>query len=476
MFKMKTSYYQLLSVALCSIPLIISSQTLALQSTSKSMTGSASVKIDAPMKHRHFTAVGASFNNSFANNLPLVYTTNNGGKNWTLSSALSLPSGQTQGFLNAIFCSNGICTAGGESFDSTFNTNLPLTYTSMDGGSNWTLSSALFLPSGQTQGEIFGINCIGNNCTAVGTSFDNSFANNLPLAYTSHNGGNNWTLSSALSLPAGQTQGFLNSVSCIGSNCTAVGLSFDNSFGNKLPLAYTSNNGGANWTLSPAFFLPQAQGELFSVACTGSICTAVGDSFDSSGNNDVPIAYTSNDGGANWTLSSSFALPSGQTQGSLNGVTCNYNFCIAVGQSFNSSFNNRLPLAYTSNDAGVNWTLAPMFILPSGQTLGVLNGVICSKKTCTVVGETFDSSLNNRFPLTYTSHDGGNNWILSSALSLPSGQTQGELLGVGNRGSCLAPLYRRSVSGSRSMMCGQQFPPVTPTADHSRLKAAYARK
>lgn len=379
--------------------------------------------------------VGLSLDISSNNNMPLAYTSSNGGQNWSLSFPLTLPIGQAQGALNTIYCaSNSACITGGESFDGSFNNNLPLIYISSNGGNNWTLSPALSLPSGQTQGEVSGVNCAGNLCAAVGVSFDNSFNNQLPLSYTSNDGGNNWTLSSALSLPSGQTQGMLSNVNCILNKCTVVGTSFDNSFGNQLPMVYTSNDSGNNWTLSSALPLPsgQTQGTLHDITCTSTSCVAAGESFDISGNNNLPLAYTSSDGGLNWTLSSALSLPSGQTQGELSSVTCTGNHCVAVGQSFNNSFGNRLPLVYTSTDGGHHWTLTSNLSLPSGQTQGVLSGVLCTDNgICNAVGQTFDIGFSNRLPLVYISSDAGNNWTLSQALPLPSGQTQGELLGVG---------------------------------------------
>jgi hypothetical protein len=368
-----------------------------------------------------------------ANNLPVAYTSNDGGSNWILSSAFTLPSGQPQGELLSVICESNICIAGGKSFDNSSNNNLPMVYTSSDGGSNWTLSSALTLPSGKVQGDINGITCIDSlTCAVVGQAFDSSGSNNLPLVYTSSNGGINWTLSPTFSLPSGQNEGFLFGVTCVGSACVTVGAS-DNSGSNTLPLAYTSSDGGSHWTLSSAFSIPSGhtEGELFSTVCVNSTtCTAVGESFDSGFTNQLPLAYTSSDGGSHWTLSSIFPLPSGQTDGLLNSVTCIGSACTAVGESFQSGFSNVLPLAYTSSDGGRNWTLSSAFTFPSGQNQGLLTSVSCLGLACIAVGETYQTGFNNDLPVAYTSSDGGSNWTLSSAFSLPSGQNQGELLGA----------------------------------------------
>ena len=133
------------------------------------------------------------------------------------------------------------------------------------------------LPGSQTQGELFSVSCVGNICTIVGVSFNNTSTNNLPLVYTSNDGGSNWTLSPDLTLPSGATEGFLLGIDCRSNSCAAIGTSDNGSANSSQPLAYTSNDGGINWTASSPFILPgsQTQGELFGITCVGNNCTAV---------------------------------------------------------------------------------------------------------------------------------------------------------------------------------------------------------
>ncbi len=371
-----------------------------------------------------FAAVGESFNSLGSNELPLAYTSSDNGQDWTLSPAFILPSGQTQGQLLDFNCGGNTCTSVG----STFGINeLPVAYTSSDGGINWSLSSSFLLPGGQTSGSLSGIACVNNLCATVGSSIS-SLNLSSPLTYTSNNGGSNWGSPSSPSLPGSQTEGILTSVACTGSICTAVGNSFQSPNINFLPLVYTSNNSGNSWTLSPALplNLPQPQGTLNGVTCIGSMCTAVGTSFQAGGGNQLPLAYTSNDSGNSWTLSASLPLNLPQPEGQLNAVTCTGNFCIAVGTSFQAGGGNQLPLIYTSNDSGNHWTLTPA--LPNlPQPQGILNLVTCLGNICAAMGESFQAGRTNELPLVYTSNDSGNTWTPSSPLPLPSGQSQGAL-------------------------------------------------
>ena len=99
--------------------------------------------------------------------------------------------------------------------------------------------------------------------TTVGFYINNStgFA---PLSYTSTNAGSSWTVSSAplplpndvIAIPANQVSK-LSSVTCdsTGQLCSAVG-EYTNTSNGLAPLSYTSTNGGGSWSLSAALPLP----------------------------------------------------------------------------------------------------------------------------------------------------------------------------------------------------------------------------
>ncbi len=365
----------------------------------------------------------ASFNTGF---LPLAYTGNVAGTAWTLLPAFTQPNGKPLGALNKITCVDANCVAVGLSFDNPPANYLPLAYTSSDGGSTWTLLPAFTLPAGQTQAELDNIACVGTVCTIVGQSYDVSLLNQSPLAYTSTNSGATWTLSPALTLP--QAQGFISDVSCVGTTCTAVGSSFagdDHTF--SLGLAYTSTDSGSTWTLSSSLTPPggQAQVRVVSVSCDGSNCVAVGSAFNTNYTTDaVPVAYTSTNSGSTWTLSTTLSVP--HTTGQLYHVTCKDGHCVTVGASPDVTTNN-LPVAYTSTDSGSTWTAVTTFTLPSGQTQGILEGVSCLEAVCIAYGRSSIDETSNELPLAYTSTDSGSTWTLVPAFPQPTGQPQGEL-------------------------------------------------
>ena len=164
---------------------------------------------------------------------------------------------------------------------------------------------------------------------AVG-NYTNTTTNIVPLSYTSTNGGNSWSVSSALSLPGDVAISVANSrlrgVTCDTTRlqCTAVG-SYKNTSSNIVPLSYTSTNGGNSWSLSSTVPLPgdvattTANSVLNGVACdsTRLQCTAVG-SYRNTSTNIVPLSYTSTNAGNSWSLSSTLPLPQDVATSSAN--------------------------------------------------------------------------------------------------------------------------------------------------------------
>lgn len=105
------------------------------------------------------------YRNTSAGNAPLSYTSANGGSAWGLSSALPLPADVlTNGpdtELQGITCDNaglqcsavGYYRRGTGANNATANGYAPLSYTSANGGSTWSLSSTLPLPADVATGS-----------------------------------------------------------------------------------------------------------------------------------------------------------------------------------------------------------------------------------------------------------------------------------------------------------------------------------
>jgi photosystem II stability/assembly factor-like uncharacterized protein len=212
-----------------------------------------------------------------------IYTTNNGGASWTLTTG-------SVAFPNSMACTSIFqCVAVGQSGTSS----------TTNGGTTWTPES---LPTGATTLEAAA--CSSNAvCYAVGGSTSGGGA-----LFASSNGGATWT---PQSLPF--TVDALNGISCASSTaCTAVGVN----------AIVSTDDGGVTWDTQP---LPTGVGSLNAVSCpTGTICYAGGGD-----GSDHAIVVGSNDGGSTWTTQT---LPSGMSW--VASMSCpSSNSCFAGGEN-----------------------------------------------------------------------------------------------------------------------------------------------
>lgn len=168
--------------------------------------------------------------------------------------------------LRAISCNNmGFCTAVGYYYNNRTGVS-PLSYVSSDSGATWQLSLPLPLPPdviSQVYRQKTYLNSVfcsqtDSSCSAVGY-YTNKNGVVAPLSYTSVDGGYSWTVSSSpLPLPSDAATGILSnsglfSIVCDASKnlCNSVGYYKKSGTIGIVPLSYTSTDGGITWEVTP---------------------------------------------------------------------------------------------------------------------------------------------------------------------------------------------------------------------------------
>jgi hypothetical protein len=294
--------------------------------------------------------------------------------------------------LKSVSCSSSTqCVAVGKNL---FKNN---SFVDLWNGTEWQLLS------GTVSGEIKHISCVASGCVAAGVS---GGAAETWLIFEFKGGA--WLVQPvAPPLPSGATETILNGVSCSSETaCTAVG-SYHSESGYK-PLVERWN--GSSWSLqtAPNPSEGSAQNAMLSVACNTAIsCIAVGEAAGK------PVAETWT--GSSWSLTSSPPLPSGAKGGKLAGVSCGTTSCIAVGDSY-ETIGNEKTLAEKWNGSSWSITTTPN---PS-EAKGFVNlvGVSCSSSSaCTATGY-FAPSVSGGVPVelkTLAETWNGSSWSIQSS-------------------------------------------------------------
>ena len=351
-------------------------------------------------------------------NMPIAFTSTDGGSSW--SPLIQL---QGTGQLNNVTCDDsGLnCVTVGR-----ISATQPMIYNSKDGGNSW--SSPVFpsVLAGATQVPLPGIACdnTGVNCVAVGSTRvpPKTFA----VAYTSMDSGATWS-SPILPTPLSGNS-TLSSVACSSSGlqCVAVGTHAG------APISYSSTSGGSSWnTANILTTQPCFTNTLSSVSCdsSGLTCSAVGSSFDETTGIPVPVTYTTVNGGSTWSAPI-LPSPASSEDSELLAVSCsNSGLCTATGYvTIGGVLNN---LAYTSNNSGSTWSAPILPAIPQGFDGNTLNGVFCGNDgiLCSTIGSG-QTNPSNLFPFSYISINGGNSWSSPLLLTVPANIINSNLAAV----------------------------------------------
>jgi hypothetical protein len=227
---------------------------------------------------------------------------------------------------------------------------------------------------------------------------------------------------------AGASASILNGVSCVGSSCFAVG---DFGTGGGDPSQMLAEKLVPGGFVSQAIPTPSGStaAQMIGVSC-GSMTSCEATGGDSTTNlfSDTPVAEHYN--GTTWSIQSTPALPSDNSQLILGHVSCaSATSCTAVSAPvyFNSA---TAPLVEHYN--GSAWTVQPAPV-PGGsyfpnRVYGWLYGVSCTASGCTTVGGAADQGASGGVSIALAEHQApsSTSWTLQTA-AYASGSATGIL-------------------------------------------------
>ncbi len=203
--------------------------------------------------------------------------------------------------------------------------------------------------------------CSDNRCIAAGQYCNNTTY--VPvLAQLIHEAGT-WSASypvqSSGILPFDfSSNGIFYGASCSSSICVAVGA-YQHS-DTLYPMLVMSNTTDIAWTyaldsrFTPTDYLNN--GQLSAASCTSNLCVAAGYYQNLSSNNSLLLAVGRPINNTwSWNYSTHITLPRDYLSGQLNTVTCQGTMCTAAGNYLDLSY-HQWPLVIDSTDSGVTWT------------------------------------------------------------------------------------------------------------------------
>jgi hypothetical protein len=227
-----------------------------------------------------------------------------------------------------------------------------------------------------------GVSCLSQgDCLAVGANYAANGGHGSPRAY--HWTGSGWEATS-VPLPSSTSGGFLNSVSCTGGVCLAVGDYYRGSTEYLLGEVW---NGNA-WTVSlPSAISGSKYPYLGYVSCASATYCVAGGSYTPTSNAHDAVAIAEIWNGQSWRLSKPPAVGP-YNFAEFGGVSCpSTTFCLLSGLYASSDHGYFTTLVERFN--GTNWTrLTDAALTPQSGYATYLNNISCTSSTaCTAVGE-----------------------------------------------------------------------------------------
>ncbi|KTC64648.1 BNR/Asp-box repeat containing protein (plasmid) [Legionella adelaidensis] len=366
--------------------------------------------------------IGVGFGSSAHVKDRLVYSTIDGGKTWQGPTLLANPEEidkNAEEFPNPVstYCDQGGINCFIASSAMIKGVPTPIVYSSQDGGQNWSAPKVLPLPKKlNTRAPYFilstslKIACDGNAATCIIAGGIINSREQVPFLYTSSDAGASWTSVENLKKPWFQSPAylfhgtFLTSAHCnySGSKCGVVGDSiitrsiFSYTYSSK-PIFYGSENDLAKWSgakIAAPNVSSKVPSSFTDLTCDGSGERCVGVGYVYANDNVSPFITFSEDGGNNWTKSAPLNIPSML----FYSIACDdsAHHCFAVGRlaTVDDTIHVTRSVIYSTTN-GINWSQEEEMRLPNSS---MLKDIFCNESGsyCVAVGILAENEIEKR--------------------------------------------------------------------------------
>jgi len=422
-------------------------------------------------------AAGEYVSNISGATLPLILNSVDGGDTWDGVSQAQIQQPAdfaVVGLISSVYCNSANCTMVGYYLNESSSQYPYILYNCSSTPYTWCQPTNITLPPDYAgnfgAGGLYAVNCAAENgadiiCTGIGSYYNDSVGDTLPLMLNSTDSSQDWSPGS-YTLPTD----YSSNTSLYAGTCTAEGICtaggyYLNTVGDVTAALFLSTADGFIWNGSePTSITYPSEYEVGSAvvtadSCDGADCVAVGYYANSNTFANEPWILNSSDSGSTWTSvsSSDISLTAGGELYELDSVSCDGSNCTVVGIFYDTLTGKYSGLILSNTGCGVGFTwcqVAGSDITLPAYAAYQLASITCSAGDCAAVGNYTDNN-SNTYPLILSNTATGTcttTWCPASSVQTPTEPVfvaNGSLYSVScNGAACVAVGSYDTLSGS----------------------------
>jgi len=258
-----------------------------------------------------YVIVGAHNDDTGATDAGSAYIYVRSGTTWSLQATLNIPTPAASDYFGISVAISGDYAIVGSHCDDTGADDAGSAYIYVRSGTTWSLQATLNNPTPAAR-DNFGVSvAISGDYAIVGAHTDDTGATDAGSAYIYVRSGTTWSLQATLNNPTPVTNDIFGYSVAISGDYAIVGTSYDDTGADNAGSAYIYVRSGTTWSLQSTLNNPApAAGDVFgwSVAISGDY-VIVGAYLDDTGADNAGSAYIYVRSGTTWSLQATLNNP-----------------------------------------------------------------------------------------------------------------------------------------------------------------------